>query len=90
MCSAPLLTPVVFVPSQLAAVHLVDSHYCADPAKFIPALCTSLSTMLHVELPPVNIPSKMHLIEQYGTLREPGGPGCRLGPATPLNTVTMN
>lgn len=53
---------------QLSAVHLVDSHYCADPAKFISVLCTSLSTMLHVELPHVNILSKMDLIEQYGKL----------------------
>ncbi|RLV89359.1 hypothetical protein DV515_00014906 [Chloebia gouldiae] len=36
---------------RLAAVHLVDSHYCTDPGKFISVLCTSLSTMLHVELP---------------------------------------
>lgn len=53
---------------RLASVHLVDSHYCADPAKFISVLCTSLSTMLHVELPHVNILSKMDLIEQYGKL----------------------
>ncbi|KAM6335209.1 GPN-loop GTPase 2 isoform 1-T2 [Alca torda] len=53
---------------QLAAVHLVDSHYCTDPGKFISVLCTSLSTMLHVELPHVNILSKMDLIEQYGKL----------------------
>ncbi len=53
---------------KLTAVHLVDSHYCADPAKFISVLCTSLSTMLHVELPHVNILSKMDLIEQYGKL----------------------
>ncbi|CAL9706010.1 unnamed protein product [Knipowitschia caucasica] len=53
---------------RLTAVHLVDSHYCTDPAKFISVLCTSLSTMLHVELPHVNILSKMDLIEQYGKL----------------------
>ncbi|NXS13692.1 GPN2 GTPase, partial [Neodrepanis coruscans] len=53
---------------QLAAVHLVDSHYCTDPGKFISVLCTSLSTMLHVELPHINILSKMDLIEQYGKL----------------------
>lgn len=53
---------------RLAAVHLVDSHYCADPAKFISVLCTSLSTMLHVELPQVNVLAKMDLIEQYGKL----------------------
>uniref|UniRef100_A0A3Q3WRD8 GPN-loop GTPase 2 n=1 Tax=Mola mola TaxID=94237 RepID=A0A3Q3WRD8_MOLML len=53
---------------RLSAVHLVDSHYCADPAKFISVLCTSLSTMLHVALPHVNVLSKMDLIEQYGKL----------------------
>ncbi|NXU77327.1 GPN2 GTPase, partial [Oreotrochilus melanogaster] len=53
---------------QLAAVHLVDSHYCTDPGKFISVLCTSLSTMLHVELPHVNVLSKMDLLEQYGKL----------------------
>ncbi|KAG8451270.1 hypothetical protein GDO86_003483 [Hymenochirus boettgeri] len=53
---------------RLCAVHLVDSHYCTDPAKFISVLCTSLSTMLHVELPHVNVLSKMDLIEQYGRL----------------------
>ncbi|XP_048469084.1 GPN-loop GTPase 2 [Rhincodon typus] len=53
---------------RLTAVHLVDSHYCTDPAKFISILCTSLSTMLQVELPHVNILSKMDLIEQFGKL----------------------
>ncbi|NXM58475.1 GPN2 GTPase, partial [Illadopsis cleaveri] len=53
---------------RLAAVHLVDSHYCTDPGKFISVLCTSLCTMLHVELPHVNVLSKMDLIEQYGKL----------------------
>ncbi|KAL2084982.1 hypothetical protein ACEWY4_020500 [Coilia grayii] len=53
---------------RLTSVHLVDSHYCTDAAKFISVLCTSLSTMLHVELPHVNILSKMDLIEQYGKL----------------------
>ncbi|XP_063300510.1 GPN-loop GTPase 2 [Pelobates fuscus] len=53
---------------RLCAVHLVDSHYCTDPAKFISVLCTSLSTMLHIELPHINVLSKMDLIEQYGRL----------------------
>lgn len=53
---------------QLAAVHLVDSHYCSDPSKFIAVLLTSLSTMLQVELPHINILSKADLIERYGRL----------------------
>lgn len=46
----------------------MDSHYCTDPGKFISVLCTSLATMLHVELPHVNLLSKMDLIEHYGKL----------------------
>lgn len=53
---------------RLTAVHLVDSHYCTDPAKFISVLCTSLSTMLHMELPHVNVLSKMDLIEKFGKI----------------------
>lgn len=53
---------------RLAAVHLVDSHYCSDPAKFISVLLTSLSTMLQVELPHVNVLSKADLIERQGKL----------------------
>ena len=65
-------TPHVHQPIsvQLVAVHLVDSHYCSDPGKFISVLLTSLSTMVQVELPHVNILSKVDLMEQYGKLGE--------------------
>lgn len=53
---------------RLAAVHLVDAHLCSDPAKYISALLLSLSTMLHLELPHVNLLSKIDLIQQYGKL----------------------
>ncbi|XP_072178408.1 GPN-loop GTPase 2-like [Diadema setosum] len=53
---------------KLVSVHLVDSHYCSDPAKFISVLFTSLSTMLQLELPHVNVLSKIDLVEQYGRL----------------------
>ena len=53
---------------RLVSVHLVDSHYCSDPSKFISVLCTSLSTMLQVELPNVNVLSKADLIEKFGKL----------------------
>ncbi|XP_065057907.1 GPN-loop GTPase 2-like isoform X2 [Rhopilema esculentum] len=53
---------------RLVAVHLVDSHYCSDPGKFISVLLTSLSTMLQIGLPHVNVLSKMDLIQQYGKL----------------------
>ncbi|XP_038047388.1 GPN-loop GTPase 2-like [Patiria miniata] len=53
---------------NLVAVHLVDSHYCSEPSKFISVLLTSLSTMLQMELPHVNILSKIDLVEKYGKL----------------------
>lgn len=53
---------------RLVAVHLVDSHYCNDASKFISVLLTSLSTMLQVGLPHVNVLSKIDLIEKYGKL----------------------
>lgn len=53
---------------RLVTVHLVDSHYCSDASKFISVLLTSLSTMLQLELPHVNVLSKCDLIESYGKL----------------------
>ncbi|KAG0293954.1 GPN-loop GTPase 2 [Linnemannia gamsii] len=53
---------------RLCCVHLVDSHYCTDAAKFISVLLLSLKTMLQLELPHVNILSKVDLIETYGRL----------------------
>jgi GTPase SAR1 family protein len=54
---------------RLAAVHLVDAHHVTDAAKFISVLLVSLSGMLHLEMPHVNILSKVDLIEQYGRLQ---------------------
>jgi len=53
---------------RLCAVHLVDSHYCADASKFVAVCLTSLTTMLQLELPHVNILSKVDLVEKYGKL----------------------
>jgi len=53
---------------RLVAVHMVDSHYCADPSKFLSVCLTSLTTMLQVELPHVNVLSKSDLVEKYGKL----------------------
>uniref|UniRef100_A0A803M2M5 GPN-loop GTPase 2 n=1 Tax=Chenopodium quinoa TaxID=63459 RepID=A0A803M2M5_CHEQI len=53
---------------RLTAVHLVDAHLCSDAGKYISALLLSLSTMLHMELPHVNVFSKIDLIESYGKL----------------------
>ncbi|KAL6296126.1 hypothetical protein ACE6H2_004268 [Prunus campanulata] len=53
---------------RLTAVHLVDAHLGSDPGKYVSALLLSLSTMLHMELPHINVLSKIDLIESYGKL----------------------
>jgi GPN-loop GTPase len=40
---------------RLAAVHLADAHYCADPGKFVSVLLTSLSAMLQVSVTIVDL-----------------------------------
>ena len=40
-------------------MHLVDAHLAADPAKYMAALLASLSAMLHLQLPHVNVLSKV-------------------------------
>lgn len=49
---------------HLCAVHLVDSHYCSDPPKFISTLLLSLSTMMNVALPHVNVLSKADMLKK--------------------------
>lgn len=53
---------------RLAAVHLCDAHYVTDASKYISVLLLSLRTMLHLELPHVNVLSKVDLISKYGDL----------------------
>lgn len=53
---------------RLAMVHLVDSHYCSDASKFLSVMLVSLSTMIHIELPHINVLSKIDLIESMGEL----------------------
>jgi hypothetical protein len=75
--SSPALKRVIAALSKncglrLACVHLVDSHLCTDPSKYISAVLVSLSAMLHLEMPHVNILSKVDMLEQYGGLGEHG------------------
>jgi len=53
---------------RFCAVHLVDSYYCTEATKFISVLLTSLCSMLQMELPHINVLSKVDLVEQYGRL----------------------
>lgn len=50
---------------HLCTVHLVDSHYCSEPHKFISTLLLSLNTMLQMGLPHVNVLSKADLFKQH-------------------------
>ena len=53
---------------RLCLVNLVDAHYCADASKFISAALLSTTAMLRLELPAVNVLSKIDLVSQYGDL----------------------
>jgi len=53
---------------SVAAVHLIDSQCCTDISKFISAIFLSLSATIGLELPFINVLSKMDLIGQYGPL----------------------
>ncbi|KAM5541836.1 hypothetical protein V8D89_004565 [Ganoderma adspersum] len=53
---------------RLAAVHLCDAHYITDASKYVSVLMLSLRAMLHLELPHINVLSKIDLIQRYGDL----------------------
>ncbi|KAH8089925.1 cytoplasmic protein [Cristinia sonorae] len=53
---------------RLSAVHLCDAHYITDASKYISVLMLSLRAMLHLELPHINVLSKVDLLKQYGDL----------------------
>lgn len=55
---------------QLAAVHLMDAHHITDAGKYVALLLLSLRTMLQMELPHVNVLSKIDLLQNAGELRE--------------------
>ena len=52
----------------MAAVHLCDAHYITDASKYLSVLLLSLRAMLQLELPHINILSKIDLLAQYGEL----------------------
>ncbi|KIY42869.1 hypothetical protein FISHEDRAFT_79102 [Fistulina hepatica ATCC 64428] len=53
---------------ELAAVHLHDAHYITDVSMYVSVLSLSLRMMLHLELPHINVLSKIDLISKYGQL----------------------
>lgn len=56
---------------RLVAVHLLDAHHCAEVSKYVSGLVVSLSAMLSLELPHVNVMSKVDLAESAGPLALP-------------------
>ena len=55
---------------RVAAVQLVDAHLASDPGKYLAALLLSLATMLHLELPHVNVLSKARVPRVVGCADE--------------------
>ncbi|KAF8253112.1 hypothetical protein K440DRAFT_650218 [Wilcoxina mikolae CBS 423.85] len=53
---------------RLVVVHLVDAHYITDPAKYISILLLSLRSMLQLDLPHINVLSKIDILRDYGPL----------------------
>ena len=54
--------------TQLAAVNLTDAFHVTDASKYVAILLLSLRTMLQLELPHINVLSKIDLITSYGDL----------------------
>lgn len=53
---------------RLTAVQLIDAHYCTDASKFLSASLLGTTTMIRLELPMINVLSKIDLLEKYGEL----------------------
>eukprot|EP00760_Papus_ankaliazontas_P035032 PhM_4_TR7590/c0_g1_i1/m.83188/K06883/K06883; uncharacterized protein len=53
---------------RLCAVHLVDSVCCTSFDNFLSSALVSMTTMMHFELPHVNVLTKADLLPQYGPL----------------------
>ncbi|KAJ1552219.1 GPN-loop GTPase 2, partial [Cladochytrium tenue] len=51
--------------NRLCVVHMVDAHLCTDPSKYVAALMLSLKTMIQLELPHLNVLSKIDLLPSY-------------------------
>jgi Conserved hypothetical ATP binding protein len=64
MCHDSFKRVVNTITSQwhinLTAVQLVDSHLCTAPHTYLSAMLMCLSSMLQLELPHVNVLSKVH------------------------------
>lgn len=53
---------------RLATVQLIDSYYCSDPSTFISVVLASLSTMLRLGLPHINVLRRSILFKKWASL----------------------
>lgn len=53
---------------RMACVHLVDASYCTEASRYISVLMLSLTTMTMLEMPHINVLSKIDLLSQMGEL----------------------
>ena len=59
------------VSAHLTAVHLIDSYHLHSPSTFLSAVLLSLSSMCRLQLPHVNVISKIDAAENMGELPLP-------------------
>ncbi|XP_046749031.1 GPN-loop GTPase 2 [Diprion similis] len=50
---------------RLCCVHLIDSHHCSDPGKYLSSLMLCTSTMLHIGLPHINVLTKIDEMKKF-------------------------
>ncbi|XP_014482167.1 PREDICTED: GPN-loop GTPase 2 [Dinoponera quadriceps] len=50
---------------RLCSVHLVDSHHCSDPGKYLSSLTLCTTTMLQIGLPHVNVMTKFDEMKKF-------------------------
>ncbi|CCG80627.1 putative ATP binding protein [Taphrina deformans PYCC 5710] len=60
-----IITKLEKLGYRLVVLHLVDAHYCSDPAKYISVLMLALRSMLQLDLPHINVLSKIDLLNNY-------------------------
>jgi GPN-loop GTPase len=53
---------------RLTVVQLIDSVYCTDATKFLSAALLGTTTMIRLELPAINVLSKVDLLQHYDEL----------------------
>ncbi|GAM25637.1 hypothetical protein SAMD00019534_088120 [Acytostelium subglobosum LB1] len=63
-----ILEQLVKQSFRLTVIQVFDSFYCKAAATFISVLLVSLSSMLRIEMPHINVLSKIDLIETNGPL----------------------